>query len=334
MPGVTDVALRERVRADYGLEVETLEAVSAGASGRVWRATVGPSAYAVRWTCAASAAPHVALALARTEPLRPASVVPAPAHVAPPVLTRTGSTDAVHAGGRLSVEPWLDGPTGRDVALSPPQWTAFGRLVARVHAIDPASVPGLPRERFDAARACAALAAVEHAIERCAAADPLAHAVVEAWQVARHRVGLVADRAVRVSGRLRARRHDEPLVVCHGDAHVGHVVATGPRDVALLDWERARLAPPEADLMFVLGGVLPHVPVTAEQAAAFFTGYGRVDIDDDRLVHVRCVRAVQDVVAAATVALDPARAPARRVAALGDLAAHLGSAGVVAAALE
>lgn len=343
LPSVRDVtttAVRDRVRDDFGLDVETLEPVTTHATARLWRATVGACRYAVRWTSATTPAAQVALALARTIPQRPQDVVPGPAALAPPLLTRRGAPATDHDGGRLSVAPWLDGPNGRDVPLTPPQWTAFGRLVARVHALTPTSVPGLTRESFDPGPELARAAAVDDEVARAAqgAADVVTDVVTEVaaetWLAARPRTALVRARAERVGHRLRDQGRDVPLVVCHADAHVGHVVATGPRDVALLDWERAYLAPPEHDLLFVLGGVLPGLPVTVEQSAAFFTGYGRVDIDAERLAYARCVRALQDLAAAVRTALDVEVPDERRVAALGDLTGHLGPGGVVAAALE
>ncbi len=344
MRGVTTTAVRDRVRDDFGLDVQTLEPVTANARGRLWRATAGACRYAVRWTSVATPAAQVALALARTIPQRPQDVLPAPAVLAPPLLTRGGATAADHDGGRLSVAPWLEGPTGRDVELTPPQWTAFGRLVARLHALDPASVPGLARESFDPGVHVARTLEVDAAVTRAAAGrldgevdgslDVVARATVDAWTAAVPWVAAVRARAARAGHRLRDQGRDVPLVVAHADAHVGHVVATGPRDVALLDWEHACVAPPEHDLLFVLGGVLPDAPVSVEQAAAFFTGYGRVDIDDDRLAYARCVRALRDLAAAAGTALDRAAAAGVREVALGDLTAHLGPDGVVAAALE
>ncbi len=333
---VTTTAVRDRVRDDFGLEVETLEPVTTHATARLWRATVGPSRYAVRWTSTTSAAAQVALALARTLPQRPQEVLPAPATFAPPLLTRRGSPAADHDGGRLSVTPWLDGPTGRDVPLTPPQWTAFGRLVARVHALAPTSVPGLTRESFDPTERLARTAEIDDEVARTVRGerDAAARAAAETWRAAGPRIAAVRARAVRTGHRLRDQGRDVPLVVCHADAHVGHVVATGPRDVALLDWEHACVAPAEQDLMFVLGGVLPGLRVTVEQSAAFLTGYGRVDIDEDRLAYARCVRALQDLTATAATALDRDAPRARRVAALADLGAHLGPDGGLAAALE
>lgn len=339
LPSVRDVtttAVRDRVRDDFGLDVETLEPVTSHATTRLWRATAGTCRYAVRWTSATTPAAQVALAFARSIPQRPQDVPAAPATLAPPLLTRGGATATDHDGGHLSVEPWLDGPTGRDVPLTPVQWTAFGRLVARLHALDPTSVPGLARESFDPTAPVARTLLVDVEVSRAldGRPDAIAHATADVWVTAGPWLAAVRARAVRVGHRLQEHGRDLPLVVTHADAHVGHVVATGRRDVALLDWEHACVAPPEHDLIFVLGGVLPHEPVTVEQAAAFFTGYGRVDIDDDRLAYARCVRALHDVAAAAGTALDPARPSARRVAALGDLTAHLGPGGLVAAALE
>jgi spectinomycin phosphotransferase len=334
-PVVDPERARTQVRTAFGLEVGSLQTVTVRGGRRSWRAVAGADAYRVRWTRTTSVGSQVALVLARTFPERPAHVLPAPAVLAPPLRTTGGATAAELDGGRLTVEPWLDGPTGRQVPLTPPQWTAFGRLLARVHALDPSFVPGLPRTTFDPLAALAAVERAEAAVSAALGAlpDVVACAAAEAWVGARHRIALVRARAVHVGARLAAHGRDVPVVVCHADAHLGHVVATGPRDVALVDWERAALAPPEQDLMVVLGGVLADAPVTAEQAAAFFTGYGRVDIDADRLAYVLCVRALLDVAQAACTALDSLAGLDERARALTALVAALSPTGIVDAAL-
>jgi spectinomycin phosphotransferase len=328
--------VRTQVRAAFGLELGALQAVTARGGRRSWRASAGADEYQVRWTRTASVGSRVALALARTVPERPAHVLPAPAMLAPPRLTARGDTAAELDGGRLSVEPWIDGPTGREVPLTPPQWTALGRLLARVHALDPSFVPGLPRTTFDPLAALAALERADAAVSAALGAlpDVVSCAAAEAWVGGRQRIALVRARAVRVGARLEAHGRDVPFVVCHADAHVGHVVATGPRDVALVDWERAVLAPPEQDLMVVLGGVLADVPVTAEQAAAFFTGYGRIDIDADRLAYALCVRALVETAQAACTALDSLSGLDERARGLTALVAALSTTGVVEVALD
>lgn len=335
-PAPDDERVRACLRAELGLDVGRLELVSAHGDRRSWRAGTAAGAYRVRWSRQSSAGARVALALARTSPGRgdAAHGLPRPASVAVPVLARDGATSVELDGGRLSAEPWLVGATGRETTLTPPQWTALGRLLARVHALEP--VRGLPRTAFDPGAALDAVARADASVTAALGAlpDVVSCAAAEAWAGARHRVGLVRDRAVHVGARLAEHGRDAPFVVCHADVHLGHVVVTGPRDVALVSWERAALAPPEQDLVVVLGGALTDGPVSAEQAAAFFTGYGRIDIDAERLAYALCVRALLAAARAACTALDALAGPAERARGLTDLVAAVSPAGAVDAALD
>lgn len=333
----TDV--RVWLHDDFGVDARTLDAVRPGAdrAACTWRAATDDGALAVRWTAGGSPGGlEATAAITRTLPPAPPLAPPPPALVASPRRTRTGALWAERSGGRLTVSTWLDGPRALDVALTPPQWTAFGRLLARAHAVRPEAAPHLPRTDFRPGRALVAFDAADEGTAS-AVVDELAAEAGVLWQAARHRLLEVRTRSIRLGARLQQLQREDPrsvpLVVCHGDPHLGNVLVTGPRDVALVDWDDAVLAPPEHDLMFLLGGVLAYAPVTPEQAAAFFTGYGRVEIDPDRLAYAQCVRAMDDVADLALGALDARRTDAERASSLDLLAGALSRTGIVDLAL-
>ena len=95
--------------------------------------------------------------------------------------------------------------------------------------------------------------------------------------------------------RCRPARPARSNVVCHGDPHLGNLLLGADGQVWLIDWDDAVLAPPECDLMFVLGGVLAFAPITAEQQQAVLAGYGRTDVDPARLAWFLAVRALDDL---------------------------------------
>jgi spectinomycin phosphotransferase len=105
-------------------------------------------------------------------------------------------------------------------------------------------------------------------------------------------------------------------------------------EVWLVDWDDTLLGAPERDLMFVTGGVLAFAPVTADQQAAFFDGYGDVAIDAARLAYAMCVRALEDAVLFAAEAIDPDHHPIEhRLWAVEIITGVLGDDGLVGLAL-
>src|SRR5690625_3495460 len=105
--------------------------------------------------------------------------------------------------------------------------------------------------------------------------------------------------------RQSASRVTRAAVLCHGDAHLGNVLVNGDT-LWLIDWDDAARAPREHDLMFVLGGVLFFAPVSTQEQAWFFEGYGDVDVDLTRLTYYRCVRALEDLADPTNQILDVA----------------------------
>ncbi|WP_019587434.1 aminoglycoside phosphotransferase family protein [Deinococcus apachensis] len=98
---------------------------------------------------------------------------------------------------------------------------------------------------------------------------------------------LLLERAQSFQAAARSRPHS--LVVCHTDAHGGNVMRDAAGALWIIDWETARLAPPEHDL-WMLHARLPEV-LPAYEAAA-----GRsADLDPDVLGFYFCRRALEDL---------------------------------------
>ncbi|WP_158580700.1 phosphotransferase enzyme family protein [Cellulomonas rhizosphaerae] len=320
-----DDELGGHLLAGFGVTATAVETVTGGTEARVWRVgTDDGRTWAARWSLAGvPVGQHVAAAFALDCPGGGQAV---------PARATDGSLGYACADGTLTLTSWLDGPTAIAEPLTAPTWFALGRLVGRLHAVDPAVVPGLPVVDFTPGWWRGTFDAVERARD-VPAVDDRARAVLETWDASRRRVLLVREHTERIGHRLHElQRHEPtalPMVVCHGDPHQGNVVVTGPGSVALVDWDSAVLAPAEHDLMFVLGGTYSARPVTEQDAAEFFTGYGRVDIDDDRLAYARGVRLLEDASDWARRALDPARPDEERDEAHGILRTVLGPDGLV-----
>jgi spectinomycin phosphotransferase len=143
-------------------------------------------------------------------------------------------------------------------------------------------------------------------------------------------VTAVLDQADTLGRELRARHH--PGVICHGDPHLGNILLGPDGRSWLIDWDDALLAPPERDLMFVIGGVLAFVPVTPQQRAWFFAGYGPATLDPHRLAYYACVRALEDLDLALQVLDVRQRPDTERAEALSLVRGVLSPTGMVALA--
>ncbi|MFC9695010.1 phosphotransferase enzyme family protein [Kribbella sp. NPDC056951] len=105
---------------------------------------------------------------------------------------------------------------------SPRDWSVpmlhqLGQVLARLHAVVP--TVALPREEF----------AVPHEIQR--------------------------ERLLQLQSAVR--RLPQQMVVCHTDLHGGNLLVDDSGQLSLLDWEGARLAPPECELALLLQAEQP-----------------------------------------------------------------------------
>ncbi|MGA8113789.1 MAG: phosphotransferase [Actinocatenispora sp.] len=302
----SDAALIDQVRREFGIELAALSAATGGADtdATVWRATdVHGVSYALKLSHAGMTA-----GLPATTHLAGRGIPGAPS----PLPTRSGRSCGTHRGAQLALTPWIVGDRGIDRRMEPDDWRCFGTVLAGVHAADPPEDPaGLPTERYEPASVPEARA-LDRRIRATPgpAGDDIIRSVSDRWRRAARDLGTVTDHAESLAEALRTRPGQH--VLTHGDAHTGNVLVDGDRQVWLVDWDAATLAPRERDLMFLIGGVFADAPVTDEQRSWFFDGYGTVTPDPTLLAYYTCVRALEDVTGWASTALDPDRAHQRR----------------------
>lgn len=226
---------------------------------------------------------------------------------------------------------------GRGVAGVPgPLRTADGRLASVTDGVDgPAGgrlslVPWVPGQRvLDVGMAPRAWGLLGELLGRLHSTMPAAPALTGV-PVEDHAQGDVVEQARAVGDVVEKALR----------AHPGDPVVDEGGQVWLVDWDDAVIAPREADLMFVVGGVFSHAPVTDEQVQWFFDGYTpltglvRADLDPDLMTYLRCVRALVDVLDLIAVAVDVAGDDeASRRAALGHARRTFGPHGLVTLAL-
>ena len=324
------------VLRDFGLAAHSVEEVNHGAddAAQLWRVVsdVG-AAYAVKLSGGGTAA-----GLVVSMQLANGGVDGIPS----PILTRDERLFSERDGRRLSVVPWVSNHRALDGGMHAGHWAAFGSVLAQVHAAEVTDelIRILPRE--DHTHEGPALAVVDlnrrlgvaetDRTEVGVPDDELADELMYRWRVASGRVSTLVTRADRLGQELR--RSTARPVVCHGDPHLGNLLLDAPKRVWLIDWDDVVLAPRERDLMFVVDGVLAFAPVTAQERAWFFDGYGAVDLDARRLAYYQCVRALLDLVDPAAAVIDGRRPRSERVDALEIVEGVLSPTGLVDIALR
>ncbi|MEU5935233.1 aminoglycoside phosphotransferase family protein [Micromonospora sp. NPDC047187] len=282
----------EQVRTGFGLHLSTMEPVTSGADqhARLWLArAVDGSRYAVKLSGGGTPAGLVVTAYLAEQG------VPG---IAAPLRADGGRLSIDHDGRRLSVVPWVSDQRALDGPMTGAHWRAYGEVLAAVHEVPvtdelsrllPAGGAAYP----SIVTATRAVAARLRDPDRADLADPLVVELAGVWSTVADRLGVLIREVERRA--VDQRDRPGPNVVCHGDPHLGNLLLGADGHVWLIDWDDAVLAPPECDLMFVLGGVLAFAPISAEQQQAALAGYGRIDVDPVRLAWFLAVRALDDL---------------------------------------
>lgn len=178
-------------------------------------------------------------------------------------------------GTKAIIYPFIAAKNGFEQPLLLHHWEQVGWLLRQVHEFA-GLTSGLSRETF-----------VVPDIDTLET-SPLAHLI----EFHRSQVNWLIEETQELGNRFAKRPWR--LVPCHADLHVGNILTSG-NQVWLVDWDTARLAPRECDLLFFLGsGILGlHGP---EEEAAFLEGYGKVDYSTDLIRYFQLARVLEDVV--------------------------------------
>jgi spectinomycin phosphotransferase len=214
-------------------------------------------------------------------------------NVPAPMTARDGALSTTVGRFAVIVYPFAATRTGMQVGLTGDQWTAFGHLLRQVHetSITPDLELVLERDGFEPDGA-ATIDELDAHISAGSFSDAAARAIAEFWMQRRDQILGLRDTARALGGRLRL--NPPPFVLCHADAHTNNVLVGDDGRIWLVDWDGTVLAPRERDLMFVIGGIGPGW-VSAEQEAAFMSGYGSVVVDGVALAHYRYSWAIGDI---------------------------------------
>ncbi|MEU7846778.1 phosphotransferase enzyme family protein [Micromonospora parva] len=282
----------ERVRAGFGLRLSTMERVNHGADqhARLWLAQAADGGrYAVKLSGGGTPAGLVVTAHLAGQG------VPG---IAAPLRSVDGRLSIDHDGRRLSVVPWVSDQRALDGPMTGAHWRAYGEVLAAVHAVPVTEELSrlLPMGGAAYPSIVTATRAVAERLrdpDQGDLADPLVAELAGVWSAVADRLRFLTREVERRAAGQRGRPGSH--VVCHGDPHLGNLLLGADGQVWLIDWDDAVLAPPECDLMFVLGGVLAFAPITPDQQRAVLAGYGTTEVDRARLAWFLAVRALDDI---------------------------------------
>ncbi|MFI6673722.1 phosphotransferase enzyme family protein [Kribbella sp. NPDC050470] len=281
LAGVRVTLMRRWLLEDFGLGVMEIAPVAHGAdvAAQVWKVQTVANTYAVKWSAAGTNTGHQVAAFLADSGIEGV-----------PELVRTVDSGlwSFHGKKRLTVTPWIDGARAAETGLTAEQWTQYGVLLRRVHAAEPPERlrNALPTRSPVDARIPQLAEQIDTRLTTEPPEDELEEELAAVWK--QHEDTIT---------RLLTTRPPEPTgrrVVCHADPHLGNVLVND--SVHLIDWDDVVLAPPEQDLMFMLGGMGSLGPTTPEHLSAFFKGYGDLEPDPDAVTYYRHARAVEDVV--------------------------------------
>jgi spectinomycin phosphotransferase len=120
--------------------------------------------------------------------------------------------------------------------------------------------------------------------------------MLEFWQGHEPSVEAILARTAALAKRVQLAEH--PMVLCHADVHTNNVLLGDDGRLYVIDWDDARLAPKERDLMFVLA------EAGEAEKRSFFTGYEEATIDPLLLAFYQHEWCVEDIGAFAEEILD------------------------------
>jgi spectinomycin phosphotransferase len=331
-PPLTDAAIAAALRDRYGIETTALEFLALGHDANAWafRGRGGSRDVFVKIRRAIDPARLTVIRFLSDSEI---------GEVVAPLATKGGDLSIRLDGLSLVAYPFLDAPIAADAGLTDEQWVAYGDVVGRLHrTVLPREIrDALPAEDF-VPKAFAGLGAVQAAVDADASDDPTRREQAAQWRAHQEEIDGVVRRATELSSALRERvgeaeANAASFVPCHGDVHTHNVLVDPGGSLHVVDWDELSMAPPERDLMFVLGSPIGLAPGERE-AGLFLRGYGPIEVDPVRLAYYHVDWAIQDLVGYAERVLVTDFGPASRAEALRIFMSIFDPGGEVEVALE
>jgi spectinomycin phosphotransferase len=183
------------------------------------------------------------------------------------------------------VYPWIWGDS-RLTGMTDEQWKQVGTNFKQIHQVmlPPFGFESLRKETFDPRQYMQWVRAFETQHGHVEGGGVVERALRSCWVAHQSTIHTILTSLETLAGVLRSRTFS--YVICHGDLHARNLIRDRAGQVFVIDWDEVMLAPKERDFLFVRP---PH-------AAAFWQGYGQVEIDWVALTYFLWERVVQDLI--------------------------------------
>lgn len=287
-PAISDDTLVSALDKHFGLTATAIEFLPLGYDSNAGVFRVVSSDGRRYFLKAKRGAPdHVSVAVSKA--LRDAGIT----QVIAPLPTKTGALWTRISEWTLILYPFVEGVNGFEQPMSEAQWVELGQALRRIHG---AALPDdilqlVPREALsprDRQRA----RAYDAVMDARPATDPASERLIAFWRARRSDIMYIVNRAEALAADLQG--HMGEHVLCHADLHGGNVLLGPHGELHIVDWDAPILAPKERDLMFIGGGIGRGWD-KADGVAAFYRGYGPVEVDRTALAYYRYERIVADI---------------------------------------
>lgn len=191
--------------------------------------------------------------------------------------------------------PFIEGQDGFDIDVTDGLKQELGAALKRIHTVKIPLALGeaIPKETYSSYWR-ERLKDLQQLVETTIFDEPTAAKLAAFIKTKRNEIRRLIERTEELALTLQSKSLD--FVLCHTDIHGANILITKDSKLYIVDWDNPLLAPKERDLMFVGGGV-DTLWESERDEAAFFEGYGKVNIDFTVMAYYRYERVIEDLVA-------------------------------------
>lgn len=222
----------------------------------------------------------------------PACLVPALlkkqgiASVVAPLLTKNNTLWTRLEHWIVIVYPFISGECSL-TGMTDEQWREVGATFKWIHQVqlDPEGFPSLHEETFDPTTYIDWIRTFEtQHLSLLTSGSASLRALHASWMAHQSTIHTAVANLQKLAETLQSRIFS--YVICHADLHARNLIRDPAGQVFVIDWDEVMLAPKERDFIFI----------RQPQAAAFWQGYGAVEIDWTVLTYYLWERVIQDMI--------------------------------------